>query len=124
MELLYRVLGGLIFLQAFLSLGQLSLILREDTEIDLPRVQWGLKTFLWLVEIALLVICGFAGVLLEPIAHVFAWLALLAYLLTVFSNTVALEGPVALLYAPPAFYALVACRSAVAGTLWLVGRGL
>ncbi|MDH5829020.1 hypothetical protein QFW80_00575 [Luteimonas sp. M1R5S18] len=123
MELLYRVLGALHLVYAWWIFGELAHALKEESGVELARVQWGIKTSLWLVEIALLFICGAAALLLEPSAHVFAWLALLAYVLVAFSNTVALEGPIALFYFSAGFYVRVVLRSIVAATLYGIGTG-
>jgi len=124
MELLYRVLGARHLVYAWWIFGELAHALKEESGVELARVQWGIKTMLWLAEIALLLICGSAALLLEPSAHVFAWLALLAYVLVAFSNTVALEGPIALFNFSTGFYVRLALRSIVATTLYVIGIGM
>jgi hypothetical protein len=124
MEILYRVLGAFHLAYAWWVFGELAHALKEDSGVELSRVQWGIKTILWLAEMALLLICGAAALLLEPSAYAFAWLALLAYLLVAFSNTVALEGPMALAHFPASFYIRVAVRSLFAVTLYGIGTGM
>lgn len=119
-ETSFRFLGALHLVYAFMVLGGLANALKEGSGIDLSRTQWGIKSLLWLIESALLAICGVAALVLEPSAHVFSWLALIAFLLVACSNSVALEGPRALLDFPPEFYGQVLIRISAAVMLYVL----
>jgi hypothetical protein len=121
METSYRFLGALHLIYGWILFGILASALKEDSGVDLPRAQWGIKTVLLLADILLLTICGFAALLLEPSAFVYAFLALVASMLVAFSDTVALRGPSALADISLGFYLQTVVRGAAALALFALG---
>lgn len=120
MDTLFRFLGALHLSYGWLLFGLLANVLKDDSGIELPRAQWGIKTLLLLVEIALLAICGVAALLLEPTAFIYAFLALVVSLLVAFSDTVALRGPSALADISAPFYLQALVRAAAAYALYFL----
>lgn len=120
METCFRILGALHLMYGAVLFGILVDALKEDSGIELPRAQWGIKAVLLLAEVSLLLICGCAALLLEPSAFAYALLALVACFLVAFSDTVALRGPRALVDLPPGFYLHVAIRGIAASALFVL----
>ncbi len=124
METIFRLLGALHLIYGWLLFGLLANTLKEGSGIELPRAQWGIKTFLLLIDIALLAICGTAALLLEPSAFIYAFLSLVASLLVAFSDTVALRGPLALADIAVPFYIQALIRGVAVFVLFAVGSSI
>ena len=124
MEFLYRLLGALHLVYGYWLFGRLAVILKEDSGVQMPRLQWGIKTALWLTEVILLSIAGVAGLLLAPPAYTFAWLALLASVLAALGNNVSIRGHRAFAHFSPGFYVGVLVRSLAAMAFLAASKGL
>ena len=114
---LIKILGTAHGLFAFWTVLILPGVFKSGILSQLSPVQATIKLTATFLGVAMLFLCMWLSWQLAVGSFVYAWLALGTFILSAFSDTVALRGPAGLSSLMPAFYKAVAVRVLAASLL-------